>query len=121
MKGYSTVEDVRPTLRNKPSGLKPDWHHTVSKPSTSRQPAPIVHARSSSSLTLVSPTVSHSSLPDYDHTSSLLAISPSPNFGKVSSPPFHGKLVLLIDDAARHQGHPLPSTVGIFDRYRAQI
>jgi len=105
-KGYSTLEDVQPTLRNKPSGLKPDWRCTASKPPTPRQQVPIVHAQSSSSSMLTSPTVSHLSLLDDDHTSSLLAISPPPIFGTASLSPSYGKLVPLIDkEAAGRQGH----------------
>ena len=135
-RGYAALEDVRPTLRNKPAGLKPDWYRTVSNsPALSRQAsivhtqsgsssmpnsmvskssapqsaprrqALIVHTQSGSSSMLMSP---ESPPPDYgqfDHTSSLLAISPpiSP------SPPFRGDFVPLIDrGAAKHQGilHP---------------
>jgi len=111
-KGYSTLEDVQPTLRNKPSGLKPDWRRTASKPPTPHQQAPIVHAQSSSSSMLTSPTVSHSSLLDDDHTSSLLAISPPPIFGNASSSPSYRKLIPLIDkEAGGRQGHPHPITV----------
>ena len=159
-KGYNTFKDVRPTLRNKPSGLKSDWRRTVSGPSTSHHQAlvvhaqprstsmspavsrslshrqtPIVHAqprststspvvshslshrqtlivdtRPSSLSTSTSPTVSHSSLPDCDHTSSLLAMSPPPTFSKVPSPPSHGRLVPLIDKKLGHD-HARPSAV----------
>jgi hypothetical protein len=63
-KEFQALENVRPTLQNKPSGLRPDWHHTVSskpsssKPSAHHQPSSSAHHRTSSPSTFVSPTPS---------------------------------------------------------------
>ena len=123
-KAYSTLEDVRPTLKNKPSGLRIDWHSTVTKSSVPRQPTPTTHARSSSSSTptstattrssssstpLMSPPTPSSPPPEFDHTSLLLALSPLSPFsiyGQLSPPPSHGNLVPLVDSRVRHRyGH----------------
>ena len=62
-----------------------------------------MHTGSSSSLVLASPTASTHSLNEFNHMSSLLAIS-APGAGSSSSPPFHGDLVPLIDvKALGHQ------------------
>lgn len=92
-KAYSALEDLRPTIRNKPSGLKTDWHKTVKRP-VLHQRVSTAHAQSgssgSSSTFLSSPTVPRSPLPDLDsdHVSSLLAISPPPIF---SAPSLYGE------------------------------
>lgn len=94
MKAYGNLEDTRPTLRNKPSGLKPDWCH-----SASQTPTPYTHSRSSSALSIATlPVVPWSSLPEPDHTSSLLAVSPPSSFRGSSVPVFHGDLVTLADE-----------------------
>jgi hypothetical protein len=132
-KAYSTLEDVRPTLRNKPSGLKADWHRIASNTSSPRQQVLTMHARSnsnarsssntpssshvqsSSSSMLASPTIPESPLLEYDHTMSLLAVSPPHIAHRPSVPPFHGDLVPLIDkDAAESQERPNPSKVCYF-------
>jgi hypothetical protein len=120
-KAYSVIEDVHPTLRNKPSGLRTDWHNTVGLPAP-RQRVPLAHARSSSSSGSSSSSVyaSSSMVPqspepdldlDFDHTSSLLAISPPPHFGRLPpSPPFYGNSVPLIDAKAptyQQHGHAI--------------
>ena len=75
-KAYSTLEDVRPTLRNKPSGLKADWHGVVKPRAPYQSPSP--------------------DLDDLDHTSLMLAISPPP-----SSSSSYGDIVPLTDAEAR--------------------
>lgn len=133
-KGYSSIEDTRPTLRNKPSGLKTDWHHTVSNSPVPHQRASMTHARSSSSSMtharsssssmLTSPSLPQSPLPEFDHSSSLLAISPPPIFGKVSSSSiqFHGNLVPLIDEKdAGFQEHVHSNMVRVFHVYYTQL
>jgi hypothetical protein len=124
-KAYSTIEDVRPTLRNKPSGLKADWHSTVSKPSLPRKQASKSHARSSSSFASSSSSVvprSPSPEPDYNHISFLLATTPPPIFSRMTSPPlFCGNIVPVIDaKAAKHQdcGHSV--VVHIFPHFYIQ-
>lgn len=87
------LEDVRPTLRNKPSGLKADWYSTMSRPSVSHQPSSTVYTRSSSSssssMLSTSPTVPQSPAQEFDHMSSLLAVSP---------PSFHGNSAPFVND-----------------------
>lgn len=133
-KAYQDLNDVRPTLRNKPSGLKQDWHRTasassarsmsstpstssksstlskssafsrsstLSRSSTSRQqgfPTQTQSGPSSVAATLASPTFSDSPLPDLDHTSSLLAMSPPPVVGRSSMPLFREGLVSPVDE-----------------------
>ena len=113
------LEDVRPTLRNKPSGLKADWLKTTLKRTVPHRQVS-THTQSSSSSTLLSsPMIPQSPPPELelDHMSSLLAVSPPPIFSKSSSPPsFHGNIVPLIDAKARvaHQEHDqLPAVCGI--------
>ena len=131
-KAYNNLEDVRPTLRNKPSGLKSDWHRTVSGSSRSSTPHRQVlanHAHSSSSSTLASPVAARSSSssmsaspmipespsPEFDHASSLLAMTPLPVIAKSSKPLFFGDLVPFIDEQAmEHKGHAHPNAVCIF-------
>ena len=102
MKAYSTLEDVHPTLWNKPSGLKSDWHNTAMKSSTPRQQASNTYAQSSSSSVLTaSPVTPQPPLQEFEHMSLLLALSPPPIFSKLSSlPSFCGTLVPLIDEKA---------------------
>ena len=98
-KAYSVLEDVRPTLRNKPSGLKTDWYDTVSKSSAPRWQASNICTPSSSSTSMGSPATPQSPSQEFEHISSLLAVSPPPIFSKSSSSPsFHGKIVPLIDE-----------------------
>ena len=113
-KGYSTLEEVRPTLRNKPSGLKPDWHRTVSGPSGSRQrPASaVIPQSSSSSLASMSPGVHYSPPPEFDHTSSLLAMSP-PVFSRGSLPPLHGNFTPPVNEPMEYPEHARSFTVCI--------
>ena len=126
-KAYVNLNDVQPTLWNKPLGLKQDWHRTSSKsstpsrsstPSTSSARSQLVLApypQSCSSSMLVSPTFSESSLPEYDHTSSLLAISPPPVPSKSSMPLFCGDLVPLIDKKSlEYQEHTHTNVVCTF-------
>ena len=102
-KAYTNLEDFRPTVRNKPSGLKLDWPRTVSRLSQ----GPIKHTRSSSSSTPASTSSSlpHSPPPESDHTLSLLAISP-PSISRTSQPLFCGDLVPLIDSDRKANGLP---------------
>ena len=125
MKSYGDLNDVRPTLQNKPSGLKQDWCRTTSKSSarsstpsrsstlsksstlsrssTHLQQVSAVHDQSGSSSMLASPTFSDSPLPEFDHSSSLLSIAPPPVANKLSMPLFCGDLVPLIDEqSAEH-------------------
>jgi hypothetical protein len=134
MRAYGNVlEDVRPTLRNKPSGLKADWCSAVSKSSIPHQSS-TTHTRSisssssstfptytrsisssSSSTFPTSPMVPQSPALEFDHMSSLLAISP-PAFSKSYSPPsFRRNPVLLINENATAYQEPRHSnTVFIF-------
>ena len=54
----------------------------------------------SSSMPPMSVSTPSSPLPELDHTSSLLAVSPPPAFGQLSYPPSHRNLVPLIDSKA---------------------
>ena len=134
MKAYSNLEDVHPTLRNKPSGLRADWPNAV-KPSASRQRSSTVYPQSGSSSTsrsrsslsstsLSLPTIPQSPPPelDSDHVSSLLAISPPPIFSKVSSPPsFYGNVVPVIDAKAKaNREYELPVTVRTIHNHHMQ-
>lgn len=110
-KAYSALEDVRPTLKNKPSGLRVDWHSTVTRSHVPHRPPSMstAHTRSSSSSTLsMSPSTLSSPSLEFDHASSLLALSPSPVSSKSSSPPSYGNLVPLVDSKMlgvhRHDG-----------------
>ena len=67
-KAYANLEDVRPTIRNKPSGLKSDWHRTVSNASMPRQQVPVKNARSSSLSASTSSSLSQSLLLESDHS-----------------------------------------------------
>jgi hypothetical protein len=131
-KAYSTLEGVRPTLRNKPSGLRADWPNIV-KPSTSRQrlsttytqsPSSSTSRSSSSSTSLLSPATPRSPPPELNsnHVSSLLAISPPPIFSNASSPPsFFGNVVPVIDAKARaNREFELPITVRTSPSHCAQ-
>ena len=114
-KAYRNLEDVHPTLRDKPSGLQSDWHRTVSKSSASHHRTPAVHARSSSSSFQSSSSSVQSSSSSvqsssssalmspaapihdgFDHTSSLLAMLPPPA-GSSLSPLSRRDLVPPID------------------------
>ena len=115
MKAYANLEDVRPTIRNKPSGLKSDWHRTVSNASMPRQQMPIKYAQSDSLSASTSSSLSQSPLLDSDHSLSLLAMSPPSTVSDSSMPLFRGDLVPLIDKKAmEYQGHALASVVRIF-------
>ena len=103
-KGYKTVEDVRPTLRNKPSGLRPDWHRTVSNSSMPLRQTSATYPRSTSSVVSMSP--------EFDHTTSLLAMSPPLAFRQASPPlPPNRNPILLIDNPMGHQEYARLSTV----------
>lgn len=104
-KAYGDLEDVRPTLRNKPSGLKPGWHRTVAGSPTPYRQASSTPTRSSSSSTLAPPTSPDSLLLESDHASSLQAMSPP---SKTRSPLFQGDLVPLIDQDATSRGDNKP-------------
>ena len=114
------LEDVRPTLRNKPSGLRPEWHRTVSRSSTPRKQAPPSGPPPSSSLTSMSsvsasPTIPRSRSPDLelDHTSSLLAMSP-PSPSQMFLPLSHRDSVSLVDKKPiNHQELVNPNAVCI--------
>ena len=102
-KAFYNLEDTHPTLCNKPSGLKSDWHRVATKSSTFHPGAPSVHHRTSSSSTLASLT--HSRSPsDFDHMSSTVAMSPPPSLHNLSSPAFQGNSVFLIDEEAAEDG-----------------
>lgn len=110
-KAYSNLANIRPTLKDKPSGLKAGWRGAAKQPVLHRQVSK-TYARSSpsSSSTLLSSVgISRSPPPELelDHTSSMLAVSPPPIFSKLSSPPsFHGNVVPLVDAKAEmSQGH----------------
>ena len=111
-KAYKNLEEIRPTLRNKSSGMKPDWRKSV-KQSTPRRMASGTCSRGqpgSSSSVLSSSTAIHQSPPpdlELDHTSSMLAFSSPPIFSKLHSPPpFHGNIVPLVDAKATvDRGH----------------
>lgn len=110
-KEYSALEDYRPTLRNKLSGLNSNWHCVAPKSTTHRQRVS-AHARASSS-SMSTPslsTPSPSPYTEFDHTLSLVALSP-PTDGKRSPPPFHGALVPLIDEDAVSCGCELHKVV----------
>ena len=134
-KAYNNLEDVRPTIRNKPSGLKVDWHRSVSKPSMPHHQVSVRHPRStsmsvsssslsassssslaSSSSISASPTLSQSPPQEFsDHALSLLALSPPRNLSQSSIPPFHGSLESLDDErAVEHQENVLTDAVCIF-------
>ena len=105
-KAFYDLEDTRPTLRNKPSGLKSDWHRVATKSSTFHPMAPSVHRRTSSSSTLAS-LARPRSPSDFDHMSSTVAMSPPPSMHNSSSPAFQGDMVFLIDEeAAEDFGRP---------------
>ena len=118
MKAYKNLEEIRPTLQNKPSGMKADWWKAVKQPA-SRQMTPRTYSRSqpgSSSSVILSSTMIHQSPPpdlELDHMSSMLAFPSPPIFSKLHSPPlFHGNAVPLVDaKAAVDQGHGEPSLV----------
>lgn len=93
-KAYSDLDDTRPTLRDKPSGLKTGWYRGVVKPFVS-QKAPPSHGRSSSSSTLVSSADSRSPVSDSDHTSYLTAKTPQLSLHRMSA--FREDLVPLLD------------------------
>ena len=122
-KAYSNLMDIWPTLRNKPSGLKSDWYRTVSgssgssrssRSSTPHQQVLAAHSHSSSLSMSASPLLPELHSPNFDHTSSLLAMSPLPVISKSSMPLFHGDLVPLIDKkAAEFQEDALPNVVCI--------
>ena len=119
-KAYTNLEDTRPTVRNKPSGLKSDWYRTVvTSPSTSHHRMLASHTRSSS-LSASTPTSTSSSIPpspllDSDQAMSLIAVSPPSTVSKQFMPPFYGDLVLLVDrKAAERQGHMQPDVVCIY-------
>lgn len=98
-KAYANLEDIRPTIRNKPSGLKLDWHRTALKPPMPHQQVSLKHTWSSSLASTLS-SVPPSPVLESNHTLSLLAMSP---LSSVSEPPpslSHGDLVPAIDRAA---------------------
>lgn len=142
MKAYSNLDDYRPTLRNKPSGLRQDWHRTTSRSSTSsrsslpsqsltlsksltlsrsstlsRPSSQAMPAQSSSSLMLGSPTLSDSPLLDLDHASSLLAMNLPSAISKSSAPLFRGDVVPLVDDV-ESLGHVHTDAVCISTGFR---
>ena len=127
-KAYSNLEDVRPTVRNKPSGLQQGWLRTISKSSmpvscsstsaTSSTPSRSSTPWSSSSSTLVSP--SPSSLSVARSSSSLTLVSPSPSSLSRALPTvlqspllesFPGSPTLLVDRKVGHQGQIQPTMV----------
>ena len=68
-----------------------------------------MRTQSSSSTMSRSPTAPQSPLPEFDHTSSLLALSPHPIYDRASPSPFRGNLVPLISEKAlqhEHREHP---------------
>ena len=117
-KAYKNLEEIRPTLQNKPSGMKADWRKTVKQPAP-RRTTSRTYSRSqpgsSSSVLSSSTTIRQSPSPDLelDHTSSMLAFSSPPIFSKLHSPPsFHGNIVPLVDAKATvDRGHGEPSIV----------
>ena len=114
MKAYANLEDVRPTIRNKPSGLRSDWHRTASKLPASHQQAFPKHARSSS-LASTSSSIPLSPVSEPNHSLSLVAVSPPSNVSTSFSPPFYGDLVPIIDrKAANPLGPGQVNTVCIF-------
>ena len=129
-KAYTNLEDVRLTIRNKPSGLKSDWYRTVvSNPSTPRHQVSAKHARSSSLSVSTSSSLPPSSIPpssippspllESDRALSLIAVSPPSNISQQQfSPPFYGDLVPLIDKkSVGYQEHAGTDAVCIFYRY----
>ena len=116
-KAYSVLEDVQLTLQDKPSGLKPDWHYTISRSSTpgmmhaqsssSSTSASTIYTQTDSSSTAASPVFSQSPLLNSDHALSLLAMSPPSQFSKPSHPVF-----LLDEKPARRQEDTCSITVG---------
>ena len=122
-KAYSTLEDVRPTLRNKPAGLRADWNKTASRSSTPHRPVSRIQSSSLSTSRLL-PSTPLSPSPESDHFSSLLAISPSPGIGRSSSPPPHGTLVPLIDSkmTGRHgRDHPPAVRISYLSSYKLEL
>lgn len=124
-KEFQALQNVRPTLRNKPSGLKSDWVRTVSSKSSVRhQPASSVHRRMSSSSTLKSPAASSFS-PSFspsesDHTSTLVAMSPIQGSTNRFSPPFYGDLVPIASINAGN-GRPSAEVIHALNYYRLQL
>ena len=106
-KVYSNLEDTRPTIQNKPSGLKSNRHHSMSAS------APYPHSRSSSSSSITTfSMVPWSPVPEPDHSSSLLAISP-PSSTRLSVPTIYGNPTSLVDEKPEvYLGHP--SMVGAY-------
>jgi hypothetical protein len=103
-KAYSALEDVRPTLRDKPAGLRADWHNTVSRSSAPRQ-STARHLRSTSSSTLsstlsTSPSTPSPPPPEFNHVSSLLAISPPPVFSQGSPFSLYRSPIPFVDSKA---------------------
>ena len=106
-KVYGNLEDTQPTIQNKPSGLKSNWHCLVL--------ASVLHTHSHSSSSLLIAMLSAvpwSLVPGPDHRSLLLAISP-PSFTRLSAPTIYGNLTPPIDrKPAVYLGHP--SMVGSY-------
>jgi hypothetical protein len=106
-KEFKPLENTRPTLRNKPSGLRSDWHRMVTSKSPARpQPTLSTSSHSSSLSVAISPTTPSFSLFESDHTSSLIAMTPLPNPTKQPSPLYYGDLVPLPGTDALGNGHP---------------